>query len=238
MNKEYAGMHTEYVEILDYIEPKELLDGAKSEYFKEGEEYSNSGKEYFDSIEPKVMDENRKSTDKNEQKKKKQHRKMLRNMVYTVASLATVVVLTQTAETNKFVSGSYLSQIVFVQESQEMEETEEVGETEETQEIQQEPKQEFLIWYDGDKKLTDLYWKWESDSEWKVVWEHQSIEPGTGADFSGTYKEEAFMVKIAFDDGEVGEAILSVEDVKLSKADADNMGGYLVYYIYPVGIWW
>ena len=124
------------------------------------------------------------------------------------------------------------------EESQEEEEIQKAEESQEEEEISQESKQDFLIWYDGDKKLTDLYWKWESDSEWKVVWEHQTIEAGTGADFAGTYKEEAFMVKMAFDDGEVGEATLALEDVKKSKADAENMGGYLVYYIYPIGIWW
>ena len=98
---------------------------------------------------------------------------------------------------------------------------------------QQESKQNFLIGYDGYKKLTDLYWKWESDSEWKTLWEHQSIEGGTGIDFTGTYKEEAFMVKMVLEDGEVGEASLPVEEVKMSK---EEMGDYLVYYIYPVGI--
>lgn len=121
---------------------------------------------------------------------------------------------------------------------EELQQPEVAQEAEGSQESQQEEIQEFLIWYDGDKNLTDLYWKWESESEWKVVWENRIIEPGTGSDFDGTYKEEAFMVKMAFDDGEVGEATLSVEDVKKSKEDAVNMDGYLVYYIYPVGIWW
>ena len=112
MNKEYASTYIEYSEVPNYIEPKEQLDGATSEYFKELGEYTDNGKEYVDSIEPEIVVENSNKTNEKEQKKKKQHRKMLQNMVYTVASVATVAVLTQTAEPDKFVSGSYLSQIV------------------------------------------------------------------------------------------------------------------------------
>ena len=112
MNKEYANTYIEYSEVPNYIEPKEQLDGATSEYFKELGEYTDNGKEYADNIEPEIVVVNPKKTNEKEQKKKKQHRKMLQNMVYTVASVATVAVLTQTAEPDKFVSGSYLSQIV------------------------------------------------------------------------------------------------------------------------------
>lgn len=35
MNKEYASTYIEYSEVPNYIEPKEQLDGATSEYFKE-----------------------------------------------------------------------------------------------------------------------------------------------------------------------------------------------------------
>ena len=112
MNKEYANTYIEYSEVPNYIEPKEQLDGATSEYFKELGEYTDNGKEYADNIEPEIVVENSNKTNEEEQKKKKQHRKMLQNMVYTVASVATVAVLTQTAEPDKFVSGSYLSQIV------------------------------------------------------------------------------------------------------------------------------
>lgn len=113
MNKEYASTHIEYIEVPNYVEPKERLDGATSEFFKELGEYSDRGKEYVDSIESeiKVLNPN-KSDSKEQQKKKKQHKKMIQNMVYTVASVATVAVLTQTAEPDKLVSGSYLSQIV------------------------------------------------------------------------------------------------------------------------------
>ena len=112
MNKEYTSTHLEYAEVPNYVEPKERLDGATSEFFKELGEYTAHGKEYVDSIEPEIMVANPNKTNEKEQKKKKQHKKMIQNMVYTVASVATVAVLTQTAEPDKFVSGSYLSQIV------------------------------------------------------------------------------------------------------------------------------
>ena len=112
MNKEYTSTHIEYAEVPNYVEPKERLDGATSEFFKELGEYTAHGKEYVDSIEPEIMVANPNKTNEKEQKKKKQHKKMLQNMVYTVASVATVAVLTQTAEPDKFVNGSYLSQIV------------------------------------------------------------------------------------------------------------------------------
>ena len=112
MNKEYTSTHIEYAEVPNYVEPKERLDGATSEFFKELGEYTAHGKEYVDSIEPEIMVANPNKTNEKEQKKKKQHKKMIQNMVYTVASVATVAVLTQTAEPDKLVSGSYLSQIV------------------------------------------------------------------------------------------------------------------------------
>ena len=103
---------------------------------------------------------------------------------------------------------------------------------------QEEALQDYFIWYDGDKKLTEFLWKWESESEWKVGWNKEPIEAGSGFGFKGIYKEEALVVKMSFDDGEVGEATLPAESVKASKDDAVNMGGYCMFYVYPVGISW
>ena len=128
-----------------------------------------------------------------------------------------------------------LGENVETEEDVEAEENVDIQETAEN--VQEESNQKFLVWYDGDKNLTDLYWKWESDSEWQCVFEQRDFEAGTGVDFQGEYKEEAFMVKMTFEDGEAGEATLSVEDVMLSKAEEDEMDGYLVFYIYPIGIW-
>ena len=80
-----------------------------------------------------------------------------------------------------------------------------------------------------------MYWKWESDPQWNVVWENETIQPGTGAEFSTVYKEEMFMVKKVFEDGEVSEVTLSAEEVKMSK---EEMGDFLVYYALESRILW
>lgn len=95
MNKEYASTRTEYPVVSDYVEIRERLDVSTSEYFKELGEYCDNGKEYVDSIEPRMMVGNQNKTKGREQKKKKQHRKTLQSMVYTMASVATVAVLMQ-----------------------------------------------------------------------------------------------------------------------------------------------
>lgn len=95
MNKEYTGTQAEYTAVTDYIEVKERLDLDISECFRAIGEYSNRGKEFADSIEPEMMVRNPNRTNG---KKKKQHRKTLQSMAYTVATVATVAVLIQTTE--------------------------------------------------------------------------------------------------------------------------------------------
>lgn len=98
MNKEYSSTRTEYPVVSDYIEVRERLNVSTSEYFKELGEYCDNGKEYVDSMEPEMMVGNQNKTNGKEQKKKKQHRKTLQSMAYTIASVATVAALMQTPE--------------------------------------------------------------------------------------------------------------------------------------------
>lgn len=106
MNKEYASTRTEYPVVSDYMEIRERLDVSMSEYFKEFGEYCDSGKEYVDSIEPEMMVRNQNKTKGKEQKKKKQHRKTLQSMAYTVASVATVAILMQAPEAKESIAGA------------------------------------------------------------------------------------------------------------------------------------
>ena len=74
MNKEYASAHIEYAELPNYVEPKERLDGAMSEYFKELDEYVDRGKEFVDSIDPEIAGKKSPKIDESAQKKKKQNK--------------------------------------------------------------------------------------------------------------------------------------------------------------------
>jgi len=111
MMNEYSDSYAEYVQPSDLHDPKEHPDNDTLEYFKGLDDYPDCGHEYSEHI---VLEETA-SADKRiaeeARKKKKRHAKLVKKMAYTVASAASVIVLTQAAEPDKVVQGSFLDQI-------------------------------------------------------------------------------------------------------------------------------
>ncbi len=111
MMKEYNNSYTEYAESSDLQQPKEHMDYVAYEYFAASDEYWDSGNEYSDNISPKVVLLTASTAVEEKKKKQKRHAKLVQKMAYAVASVATVAMLTQAAEPDKVVQGSFLDEI-------------------------------------------------------------------------------------------------------------------------------
>ena len=95
MRNEYNRVGDEYSQVTELEQPHENLSAADSEFFGNRQEYWETGNEFLQT-DPVMNSHEEKRTQ--DAKKRAQHKKLLKQMVYTVASVATVATMSQTIE--------------------------------------------------------------------------------------------------------------------------------------------